>query len=243
MSLHSRTTSSTSTRAVKAHNDVMLTRQLLQTVLHDLSRRLLKCFGRQVRLVVHGGAIMVLHPRLGCRPSTRDVDYNHRSFFLEWQRLGVYDAGARLQACISATASKFGLGADWMNACADVALPMSTDAYGNLYDPIYTDAVSEQNMRINTIYTSSGLVLVGVSWSWAIALKLVRYQKDDPYDIANILLLGRRQRGVQWTCQLLEQWLVSMCGAMGYQSYPSWQMKTTRERMDHAIRLAQTVLA
>ena len=100
---------------------------------------------------------------------------------------------------------------------------------------------SATNMAINTIFTSPGLVLVGVSWSWAVALKLVRYQKYDPYDIAQILLLGRRQRGVQWTRQLLEDWLLNMCGAMGYTAYPSWQMEATRDKMRHAIRLANTV--
>jgi len=222
------------------HNDVQLDRQLLLTVLYDLSTRLLQYFRRTVRLVVHGGAIMVLHPRLASRPSTRDVDYNHRSFELEWQRLGVPDAGARLRKCIADTALRFNLGADWMNACADIALPMSRDAYGNLYDPIWVDATSAQNTSMNTIFTSPGLVLVGVSWSWAVALKLVRYQKYDPYDIANILRLGRQQKGVQWTRYVLENWLVSMCGAMGYSAYPSWQMEATRDKMRHAIRLAET---
>ena len=106
-------------------------------------------------------------------------------------------------------------------------------------DPIWTDAVSAQNRKINTIFSAPGLELVGVSWSWAVALKLVRYEKYDPHDIANILRLGNRQKGIRWTRQIMEEWLVNMCGAMGYRSYPSWQMETTRDRMRHAIALAQ----
>lgn len=68
---------------------------------------------------------MVLHANLRCRQNTRDVDYLHRSFEVEWKARGVADAGARLNACIAATAERFGLGLDWMNAHADVALPMA----------------------------------------------------------------------------------------------------------------------
>ena len=119
--------SSRSSTSSQDHNEVSLTCTLLWTLLHDLSNRLLRCFGRQIRLVVHGGVIMVMHPKLACRPSTRDVDYNHRSFVWEWQRRGVYDAGERLKSCIATTAFKYNLGSDWMNACADVALPMSVE--------------------------------------------------------------------------------------------------------------------
>ncbi|CCL98027.1 uncharacterized protein FIBRA_00020 [Fibroporia radiculosa] len=230
---------SSPTWSLPPRNQTLLDRSLLHTVLHDLSSRLLQYFGRTVRLVVHGGVIMVLHPRLASRSNTRDVDYNHRSFVQEWRRLGVKDAGERLKTCITATACRFNLGADWMNADADVALPYARDVYGNVYDSIWTDAISARNLSINTIFTSPGLVLVGVSWSWAVALKLVRYQKYDPYDIANILRLGRQQRGVRWTRKLLEDWLVSMCGAMNYAAYPPWYMETTRDRMRDAIRLAE----
>ncbi|KAH9841083.1 uncharacterized protein C8Q71DRAFT_702063 [Rhodofomes roseus] len=238
-SISSRSSSRSSTSS-SDHNEVMLTCSLLWTLLNDLSTRLLRCFGRQVRLVVHGGVIMVMHPKLASRPGTRDVDYNHRSFVSEWQRKGVYDAGERLKSCIASTAFKFNLGADWMNACADVALPMSIDKYGQVYDPIWADAISPQNRKINTIFSQPGLELIGVSWSWAVALKLVRYQKYDPHDIAHILHLGRRQKGVQWTRHLMEEWLVNMCGAMGYHAYPSWQMEATRQKMRHAITLSQS---
>lgn len=109
-------------------NEVLLTRASLPAILTDLSNRLLPYFdGKPVRLVVHGGAVMVLHPLLACRENTRDVDYNHRSFEAEWISRGVMDAGPRLRTCIAATAKAFGLGRDWMNACADVALPMSIE--------------------------------------------------------------------------------------------------------------------
>lgn len=94
------------------------------------------------------------------------------------------------------------------------------------------------NVRINTIFSAPGLRLIGVSWSWAVALKLVRYEKHDPYDIANILRLGSRKKGVRWTREILEEWLIEMCSAMRYAAYPPAQMEATREKMRHAIKLA-----
>lgn len=62
------------------------------------------------------------------RTTTRDIDYIARSFSSEWaQRYGVLDANDRLKQCIFETALQFGLGADWMNSDADVALPMATE--------------------------------------------------------------------------------------------------------------------
>ncbi|KAI0643428.1 hypothetical protein C8Q79DRAFT_978857 [Trametes meyenii] len=220
-------------------NDVLLTRDTLLATLDYLASRLKTYFNDTVRLVVHGGAVMVLHPQLACRDSTRDVDYLHRSFEAEWIARGVTDAGARLRRCIRDTARMFNLGADWMNACADVALPMTTDpSSGRPYDPIYHDALSASNMQTNTIFTAPGLVLVGVSWSWAVALKLVRYQKHDPHDIASILRLGHRQRNVQWSRTMLENWIAALCTPMTYTLYSPWQIEATRQKMRHAIRLA-----
>jgi hypothetical protein len=108
-------------------NEVPLTRKLLTQVLSDLSERLYRAFRRQVRLVVHGGAVMVLHPYLSHRESTQDVDYIHRSFAPEYRTLGFPDAEQRLRACIKETARRFGLGADWMNDHADVALPLALE--------------------------------------------------------------------------------------------------------------------
>ncbi|RPD55232.1 hypothetical protein L226DRAFT_470630 [Lentinus tigrinus ALCF2SS1-7] len=183
---------------------------------------------------------MVLHRQLACRDMTRDIDYIHRSFEAEWKARSLSDAGPRLRTCIKATAQAWGLGTDWMNACADVALPISRDTFGKPFDPISYDALSPNNVEKNTIFKSKNgmLVLVGVSWGWAVALKLVRYEKHDPYDIASILRLGHQQRKVKWTRTLLEQWLRQMCIAMNYDSYTPYQMETTRQRMRHAIALA-----
>ena len=112
---------------LKAVNDVPLTRKLLEQVLNDLSERLYRSFRRQVRLVVHGGAVMVLHKSFSHRESTQDVDYIHRSFVSEYRALGYADAEQRLLSCIAETAHKYGLGADWMNDHADVALPWALE--------------------------------------------------------------------------------------------------------------------
>ncbi len=66
--------------------------------------------------------------------------------------------------------------------------------YGKPFDPISYDALSTNNMKMNTIFTAPGLVLVGVSWSWAVALKLVRYEKHDPHDIASVTVPSSRSR-------------------------------------------------
>lgn len=113
--------------SLRPHNDVLMHKPALLAILHDLSARLFAAFAHQVRLVVHGGAVMVLHPFLHNRSATRDVDYLHRAFLAEYQRYGVRDAEARLASCIAATARAHNLGADWMNAHADVALPMARE--------------------------------------------------------------------------------------------------------------------
>jgi hypothetical protein len=122
---------------LKQINDIPLTRKLLKEVLMDLSERLYHSFRRQVRLVVHGGAVMVLYPSFNHRESTQDVDYIHRSFVTEYSALGFMDAGERLRKCIAETAYRFHLGADWMNDHADVALPMAFECVSpNLFDLI-----------------------------------------------------------------------------------------------------------
>ena len=113
--------------ALKPINDIPLTRSFLKTVLNNLSERLYRSFRQQVRLVVHGGAVMVLHPSFTHRESTQDVDYIHRSFETEYRALGFTDAGERLRSCIAETAAKFNLGADWMNDHSDAALPMALE--------------------------------------------------------------------------------------------------------------------
>lgn len=112
---------------LKPVNDIPLTRSLLNVVLKDLSERLYRSFRQQVRLVVHGGAVMVLHPNFSHRESTQDIDYIHRAFVTEYRALGFADAEERLRSCIAETALKFNLGADWMNDHADIALPMAQE--------------------------------------------------------------------------------------------------------------------
>lgn len=132
------------------HNHRELTREMLLAVLDHFSTLLPAKFNNAlVRLVVHGGACMLLHPdldRLAAqtppflpgvplppetpdvkRTQTRDVDIITRSFDAEWRQFSIFDASARLKDCIAATARKFGLGRDWMNSDADVALPMAVE--------------------------------------------------------------------------------------------------------------------
>lgn len=234
------TTSPSPSMSQPDHNEVLLNRDLLTAALNYMAGRLHYYFGGQtVRLVVHGGVVMVLHHRLASRDATRDVDYCHRSFVAEWRHRGIPDAEARLHLAIHETAVRYDLGLDWMNAHADVALPMSRNEKGKTYDPIYKDAMEPTNIANNTVFTAPGLTLIGVSWSWAVALKLVRYQKHDPYDIAHILLLGWQMKGVQWNRTVLEGWLTTMCAAMGYSAYPLPEMEKTRNKMRHAISLIQ----
>ena len=122
------------------HNDVELSRDMLIDVLEYFSQLVAQVFtGRTIRMVVHGGACMLLHPGLYSlsqqqqqmipdyprRTTTRDVDYIHRSFVTELASYGMPDAAVKLQECIKTTARHFRLGADWMNSHADIALPMA----------------------------------------------------------------------------------------------------------------------
>ncbi|KIM88051.1 hypothetical protein PILCRDRAFT_814726 [Piloderma croceum F 1598] len=226
------------------HNEVPLSRDILTTVLDDLSMRLLKMFMHPIRLVVHGGAVMILHQTLASsttRRTTRDVDFIKRSFVEEMRKCGVFDADTRLQSCIDATAAKYHLGTDWFNSHADIALPMAQSAQGVPYDPIYCDALKPNNVALNTIYTSPGLTLISVTMFWGVALKMVRYQRDDPADILAMLRHGTRLNGVQWTPQVLENWLFKYCWPMGYSQYPSWRIGEIRQRFAHAIELVQSV--
>ena len=51
--------------------------------------------------LVHGDAVMVLHPYFTHRDSTQDIDNIHRSFIREFTALvGFRDANQRLRACV-----------------------------------------------------------------------------------------------------------------------------------------------
>jgi len=155
-------------------------------------------------------------------------------------KLGVLDAEAKLQTCIDATAAEYRLGTDWLNAHADIALPMAQTPQGQPYDPIYSDSLKPNNVALNTIYRSPGLTLISVTMFWGVALKMVRYQKDDPADILAMLRHGTKLNGVQWTPQVLENWLVQHCWPMGYSQYPKWKVGEMRQRFSHAIALVQS---
>jgi hypothetical protein len=181
---------------------------------------------------------MVLHPHFTHRESTQDIDYLHRAFATEYRTQGFPDAEERLRRCIAETAAKFNLGADWMNDHADVALPMALDQFGRTYDPIFTASTRPENSVPQTIFNERGLALVAVPWPWAMALKLVRYAKQDPVDCAAVLRLGFAQRGIRWTLAGLEQWIMERCWPMGYSGYQAPQRAQLRQRIQDALTRA-----
>lgn len=46
---------------------------------------------------------------------------------------------------------------------------------------------------------------------------------------------GTSTRGVQWTNQLVEDWLLGTCWPMGYAAYPPEKITETRRRISHAV--------
>ncbi|KAF8190649.1 hypothetical protein K438DRAFT_1591904, partial [Mycena galopus ATCC 62051] len=239
---------------VPQRNDRSLDRDALIHTLNFFSTLIPARFGngRQIRLVIHGGAVMLLNEDLARlaaatarsdggrakqRTTTRDIDYIARSFSSEWaQRYGMFDANDRLKQCIFETALQFGLGADWMNSDADVALPMATDpATGAVYDPIH--AASIQTGEALTVYTSpNGLLkLVSVTPLWTVALKMVRYNAADREDICILLRSGTLSRQFHWTPTRLEVWLLGTCWAMGYAGYDHDRIKQIRQRMTEVV--------
>lgn len=239
-------------------NTVDLSREQLITVLTYFASLIPAHFHLPVRLVVHGGACMLLHPvlydlsqqqlhlapyspsrsphnSLPRRTTTRDVDYIHRSFVTEWAALGVPDAAERLRRCIRKTAKHFRLGDDWMNSDADIALPMATDSSGRQYDPVYADSIKPNNVHLHTVFTSGSLSLISVNPYWAVALKLVRYSRFDPGDICLLLRNGTTASNVYWTPETLQRWLFNECWPMGYSNYDTSQLQQMRTRIEHAV--------
>jgi hypothetical protein len=111
--------------------------------------------------------------------------------------------------------------------------------HGHVYDPIYYDAKQPNNIEMNTVYSSPGLVLVSVTMFWGVALKLVRYKKEDPTDIVAMLRHGTMLNGVQWTPHIMENWIKTLCWPMGYDSYQPQRIDELRERIMDAVRLLQ----
>lgn len=111
--------------------------------------------------------------------------------------------------------------------------------HGHIYDPIYYDAKQPNNVEMNTVYSSPGLVLISVTMFWGVALKLVRYKKEDPTDIVAMLRHGTKLNGVQWTPQIMEDWIKTLCWPMGYDSYQPQRIDELRDRIMDAVRLLQ----
>ena len=84
--------------------------------------------------------------------------------------------------------------------------------------------------RRKTILSKRGLTLVAVPWPWVIALKLVRYAKQDTTHCAAVLRLGIAQRGIRWTLAGLDQWIMERCGPMGHTGYKPPQRQQLRQR-------------
>ncbi|RXW15655.1 hypothetical protein EST38_g10200 [Candolleomyces aberdarensis] len=239
---------------VRPRNDIDLNRERLITVLTYFSQLLETAFDRRpFRLVVHGGACMLLHPTvyalslqqhkflpdLPYRTKTRDVDYIHRSFTIEMAQVQVSNAAGKLKECILATARHFNLGADWMNSDADIALPMATAPNGVTYDPIYHASVQPNNIELHTIFRSRNgmLTLISVTPFWAVSLKLVRYSKQDAADISLLLRNGTILSNTKWSVETLREWLFANCWAMGYSQYDVTRLHKLNERLEHAIQM------
>lgn len=109
---------------------------------------------------------------------------------------------------------------------------------GRKYDPIYVASTRQENAVPQTIFSERGLRLVAVPWPWAVALKLVRYAKQDPADCAAVLRLGSFQRGIQWTSSGMEQWISERCWPMRYTEYQPPQREQLRQRIQDALRRA-----
>ncbi|KAF9244455.1 hypothetical protein BU15DRAFT_59248 [Melanogaster broomeanus] len=227
----------------QSHNEVQLSRAMLLDLLNDLQSRTLQLFGCQIRLFVHGGAVMILHDQLSTS-STRQDDKRCRLHQTIQRRLNI------IVRYIST---------DWMNADPDVALPFARESVDTassreapiltawrhtapkvtLYDPIYFDSKQPNNVKMNTIYSSPGLNLISVTMFWGVALKLVRYKKEDPADIVAMLRHGTKLNGVKWTPLVMEGWLKTLCWPMGYNNYQPQRIEELQSRIQDAIRLLQ----
>ncbi|CAK5263225.1 unnamed protein product [Mycena citricolor] len=242
---------------IPSKNMCPLDREKMIHILNRFSEIIAGRFGvqRQVRLVIHGGSVMLLNQelhdlaaqtaRFGVpakqRTTTRDIDYIARSFALEWQqRYNIPNANEMLKMCICDVASEFGLGADWMNSDPDVALPWSTDPRtGGPTDPIYQAALNFEDSL--TVYLSPNklLKLVSVTPIWSIALKLVRFNAADREDVCILLRSGTLSVARHhWTTHKLEMFLLGSCYAMDYYHYDPHRVQELRRRMEEVVQEA-----
>lgn len=170
------------------------------------------------------------------RKTTRDVDYINREFARIWKKRGVTDATKRLETCIVKTAEEFGLGTDWMNSDADVALPLAYNSRAELYDPVAATSMTPTNVAMQTVYMSPNgqLTLIGISPPWALAFKFARYLKYDPEDIVAILISMAKLQSYTWTAEKLERLLFTECAPMQFERY---DIGILRGKIQHAVAL------
>jgi hypothetical protein len=109
---------------------------------------------------------------------------------------------------------------------------------GQTYDPIFYATVRPENATPQTIFSARGLALVAVPWLWAMALKLVRYEKQDPVDCAAVLRLGFAQRGIRWTYETVEMWITERCWPMRFADYLPSPRQQLRVRIQDALNHA-----
>ncbi|KAK0445858.1 hypothetical protein EV421DRAFT_1795232 [Armillaria borealis] len=212
-------------------NTLPLTRPMLETLLKYLCDQLSNPGSPyhipSLLLVIHGGAAMLLHPSYQTIPTSRqstlDVDYLAKPFS-EAVRTTITRA-------ITETSRAFpGLGADWMNADADVALPPG----------VWEGSTHPGNLTQNTIFERGSVRMVSVSPGWAVGLKLMRYEKYDAGDVVVILLNGLRVKGGgKWTQEIVEAWVRAECATMGYDAWPAWKLAEMRVRIRDAVRLVE----
>ncbi|KAF5313814.1 hypothetical protein D9758_018714 [Tetrapyrgos nigripes] len=245
-------------------NYYAFTRETLIQVLEKLSELVEAEFrGLPIRLIVHGGACVLLHSGLHeiadrrathsgflvetQRFTTRDVDYIHRSFVAEYETQGVLNPGERLKRCIHETAVQMGhnfsLGVDWMNSDADAGLPVHKDLRtGRITDPVYMASIKPDNIRRNAVFISSNnkLTIVSIPAAWAVALKIHRYSLKDSSDICLFLILESRNRSTPWSVESVKQWLESECSDMNYKNFDRYRLIQRRERLKDVLAVLAT---
>ena len=114
-------------------------------------------------------------------------------------------------------------------------------------DQIWEDTMAPLNARINTLFATSNLVLVGVPWHWTVALKLARFAPHDAHDIACVLHVVQPPRGIEgghydqaeWTTGGLELWLAHACPGMRYDLHPPPLQAQMRARILSALARAR----
>ncbi|KAH9474993.1 hypothetical protein JR316_0012092 [Psilocybe cubensis] len=159
------------------------------------------------------------------------------------KRAAQLDAIGRLKACIRRTARHFpGLGLDWMNADADVALPLGADPQTHqTFDPIHKSAVTPHNINQYSVYISPNgrLQLVSVTPAWSIALKIARWGRRDFADVGILLRSATTISGIRWTPGMLQAVLERDCWAMGYSRWDESRTKEFKDRVACAVRMVE----